>query len=305
MIRLAPFAAVALLAPSLVAAQARIRPDPAPPRTPAWTIAGAQVKQRPVASPRRPVASQFDSAGLSPLGERGDTVTLYLFPDGQNLGLVRHARIVQRQRFLPPASWRLACDDVAHPGWFFTLDAPATSHFSVVVPGRHPMPERRDPPPSVAAGGRAPFLAFADSAWQRYRARMQPDTEREYAFLWYAFHTEAQDAGWERMTRLGVRGPNGHHYAVFSFWLRDDSRDGTPNTTGTWIVDAWGRPVATAPGNVDIYGTVDADGDGVDDVVTSSGLIRWNGAEWVFPPVYSDEPCLARRVMAPPPGVRP
>lgn len=300
---------IALLAilslPAPLLAQARIRPDPKPARTPEWSVAGAQVKQRPMASPRRPIAAQFDSLGFSPLGERGDPVTVYLFPDGQNLGAVRHARITLRQRFDPPASWRAACDEVAHPGWFFSLDAPPTSQFGVVVAGTHPKPEWRTPPPSVFVGGRAPFLAFADSAWQRYVARMKPATEREYAFLWYAFHTEAKDAGWERAKRFGVRGPNGHNYAVFSFWLRDDSKDGTPNTVGTWIVDAWGRPVAQAHGNVDIYGTVDADGDGIDAVVTSSGLIRWNGNTWVFPRVYSDEPCLARRNGTPPPGVRP
>ncbi len=293
------------VAPLALSAQARIRPDPQPPRTPSWTVAGAQVKQRPAASPRGPIAAQFDSLGLSPLGERGDTVTLYLFPDGQNLQRLRHARITTRQRFAPPASWRLACDEVAHPGWFFTLDAPATSQFGVVVPGKHPLPNMHAAPPGVASGARVPFLAFADSAWQRYNTRIAPKTEREYAFLWYAFHTEAKDAGWERMQRYGVRGPNGHTYAVFSFWLRDDSRDGTPNTTGTWVVDAWGRPVARAEGNVDVYGTVDGDGDGVEDIVTSSGLIRWDGREWVFPTVYSDEPCLARRMGTPPPGVRP
>ena len=42
-----------------------------------------------------------------------------------------------------------------------------------------------------------------------------------------------------------------------------------------------------------------------DEIVTSSGMIRWDGTHWRFPPVYSDEPCLFHKVMAPPKGVRP
>lgn len=295
----------ALLFPAALAAQARIVPDPIPGQAPDGATAGAQVKQRPSASPRRPVAAQFDSAGARPLGVVGDTVTLFYFPDGANLTRRGHARITNRQRFLPPRSWRAACDEIAHPGWFFTLDAPATSSFAVVVPGRHEMPVRRDPPPIAPAGAEPYYRAWTDSVWQRYVAKMAPKTDRERASLWYNFHTDEQDALWSRLKLIGVRGPGGHNYAVFSVWLRDDHRDGTLNTTATWIVDAWGRPVARAPGNVDIYGTTDADGDGVEEVVTSSGLIRWSDGGWQIPSVYPDEPCLLHRVMPPPPGWSP
>jgi hypothetical protein len=70
------------------------------------------------------------------------------------------------------------------------------------------------------------------------------------------------------LARFHVRGPDGHNLAVFSFWLRDDYQDGTPNTTGTWLVNGWGFPVVTMRGNVDLYGTVDSNGDGIDEVVT-------------------------------------
>jgi hypothetical protein len=294
-----------LFLPTVLVAQVRMVPDPMPGEVPDGPIAGAQVMQRPSASPRRPVASQFDSAGDTPLGIVGDTVTVYYFPDGANLTRSRHARITRRQRFLPPQSWRAACDAVAHPGWFFSLDAPATSSFAVVIPGRHEMPVRREPPPLARAGAAPYYKAWTDSVWQRYADKLQPKSEREHASLWYSFHTEKKDALWSRIRPIGVRGPNGHNYAVFSVWLRDDQKDGTPNTTGTWVVDAWGRPVARASGNVDIYGTTDADGDGVEEVVTSSGLIRFDGVAWRIPTVYPDEPCLLHRVMPAPPGWRP
>lgn len=297
--------ALALLFPAAIAAQARVIPDPMPGEAPDGGTAGAQVMQRPAAAPRRPIASQFDSAGVAPLGTVGDTVTLFYFPDGANLTRMRHARITRRQRFLPPQSWRAACDAIAHPGWFFTLDAPATSAFAVVVPGRHEMPVRRDPPPIARRGAEPYYRAWTDSVWQRYVTKMQPGTEREQASLWYSFHTEAKDALWSRIRMIGVRGPGGHNYGVFSVWLRDDQKDGSANTTGTWVVDAWGRPVARAPGNVDIYGVTDGDGDGVEEVVTSAGLIRWEDGGWRFPNVYRDEPCLLRRVTDPPPGWRP
>ena len=87
--------------------------------------------------------------------------------------------------------------------------------------------------------------------------------------------------------------------------MHDDQRDGSPNSTATWIIDGWGNPVARFNGNVDIYGTSDGNGDGIDEVITSNGLIRWNGMAWTMPTVYVEEPCMLRRVTSPPPGWRP
>ncbi len=294
--------ALALL-PTLLPAQVRVVTDPMPGQVAANAIAGAQLKQRPSRSPRRPVASQFDSIGSVPLGTVGDSVTVYYFPDGANLSRVRHARIMQRQRFLPPRSWRAACDDIAHPGWLFTLSAPPTSAAGLVIPGVHDLPVHRDPPPLARAGAAPYFKAWIDSTWQRYVVNMKPTTDREQASLWWNFYTDSKDANWDRVKFWGLRGPNGHNYAVFSVWLRDDHRDGTPNTTATWIVDGWGRPVARHDGNVDIYGVTDVGG--IDAVVTSSGLIAWEDGAWQFPAVYPDEPCLLHRVTGPPPGWRP
>ncbi len=294
-----------LLLPAALAAQARVIADPMPGIRATEAIAGAQVKQLPSRAPRRPVASQFDSIGSVPLGTVGDSVTLYYFPDGANLSRMRHAQITRRERFLPPTSWRAACDNVAHPGWFYTLDAPPTSSFALVIPGTHAMPMFREPPPLARLGAAAAYKAWADSVWQRYVTVMQPVSDRESASLWWNFYTDAKDALWSRLKFWGLRGPNGHNYAVFSVWLRDDHKDGTLNTTATWIVDGWGRVVARHDGNVDIYGVTDADGDGIDAVITSSGLIAWENGAWQFPSVYNDEPCLLHRVTGPPPGWRP
>ena len=302
-----PLTLLGLLAlPAVLPAQVRYLADPNPARTIEWMIAGGQLKQRPAAAPRRPIVSQFDTVGLMPLGSVGDTVTLFLFPDGANLSMTRHATIRSRRRFDPPVSWRKACDDIAHRGWMFELDAPATSAFAVVVPGRLSMPVRRPPPPLAVKGGLRYFMPFAETAFSRYRAVVAPATERAGDYLRSDFFQPTSDAGWSRKAMIGVKGPNGINYGVVSFWLRDDYPYGRGlNTTGTWIVNAWGYPVAMAPGNVDIYGTVDAEGDGIEEVVTSSGLIRWDGTQWRIPPVYSDEPCLARKIMTPPPGVTP
>ena len=69
--------AIALLLPAALGAQARIIQDPMPGEAPDGAVAGAQVKQRPSASPRRPVASQFDVEGTTPLGVVGDPVTIW------------------------------------------------------------------------------------------------------------------------------------------------------------------------------------------------------------------------------------
>lgn len=299
---------VALATASLVlhaGAQVRPRPDPMPERTADWDVAGAQVKQLPGRSPRRPVAAQFDSLGMMPLGVVGDTVTLFLFDNGATLSRARKATITSRRRFDPPLSWRAACDEKAHPGWYFDLDSPATSAFAVVVPGAHGMPAQRTPPPLARSGGYPSYRRWADSAFARYKAAMNPKTERAESYLVNAFYSDSLDAGFGKKQLFGVRGPGGYNLAVYSAWLRDDYPDGTPNTTGTWIIDAWGQPIARSSGNVDIYGTVDANNDGIDEIITSSGMIRWDGSRWRFPPVYSDEPCLFHRVMEPPKGVRP
>lgn len=299
-------AAVLILAivPHLASAQARVIADPIPGQRDPRGVAGAQVKQLPSASPRTPRAAQFDTGGTVPLGVVGDTVTILYFPDGANLARTRHARITSRQRFLRPTTWRAACDDVAHPGWFFGLDAPATSSFAIVLPGKLGMPERREAPPLARLGAHPIFRSWADSVWSRYETRKQPATDRARASLWYSFFGTTQDAGWGRTRIHGLRGPGGHHYGVFSIWMRDDL-EGTPNTTTTWIVNAWGWPVMRVDGNMDIYGTYDTNGDGIDEVITSNGLIRWTGDHWAAPTVYVEEPCMLHRVMPAPAGWRP
>lgn len=293
------------LAPATAASQARYMPDPIPGERDASGVAGGQVKQLPAARPRRPMASQFDAQGTAPMGVTGDTVTIFYFADGANLSRARQARITSRQRFLPPNSWTGACDNLAHPGWVFGLDAPATSNFAVVVPGRHSMPQQRPVPPLARIGGHRYFMAWADSVWARYEGIVKPSTERARLSLWFSFYGDTRDAGWNKLKLYGVRGPNSHNYAVFSVWMRDDQRDGSPNSTATWIIDGWGSPVARFNGNVDIYGTSDGNGDGIDEVITSNGLIRWDGQQWRMPEVYVEEPCMLRRVTSPPPGWRP
>lgn len=298
-----PLVALALLAAPL-AAQVRTLPDPKPARSHDWLVGGGQVMQRSAA--RRPIVSQFDTSGARPIGAVGDPITLLLLDDGANLTRVRTARITARRRFDPPLSWKQACDDVAHPGWFFETDAPATSAFAIAVPGHiRGMPVKRDPPP-LAIPGAAPFFrAWVDSTWTRYLATLQPLSENGFTYQWNTFYQESRDGGWAKQKPIGLTGPDGYQYAVFSTWLYDDHKDGAPNTTRTWIVNAWGWPVATAPGKVDIYGTADVEGDGIEEVITSAGMIRWDGTAWRFPVVYEDEPCLAHKVMAPPPGWRP
>jgi hypothetical protein len=278
--------------------------DSRPGQSSMGATGGAQLMQRARAQARRPLASQFDSLGVAPLGAVGDQVTIYYFPDGANLAQRRHARISRRQRLIPPNSWRLACDDLAHPGWLFSLDAPATSAFGIVVPGRRELPLRRDPPPASRAGAAVAFGRWADSTWQDWLGSMPPKTERQTAYLRNLFFGDAEDAGWHRVPLFGVKGPGGRRLAAFSVWLYDDRDDGSHNTTGTWLIDGWGNVVARAPGKVDIYGVSDPDGDGIDDVITSRGVIHWDGSAWQFPVIYSEEPCLMHRVMSPPPGRR-
>ena len=96
------------------------------------------------------VASQFDSLGNAPIGHVGDSVTSYIFTYNDALSRVVHSRIVSRQRFQPPVSWRAACDEVAHPGWFYHLAPTSSAMFAVVVPGIFARPTVRPPERDVA-----------------------------------------------------------------------------------------------------------------------------------------------------------
>jgi len=276
-------------------AQVRIVADPNPAPTPAARFGGGRLM-------KSGVASQFDSLGEMPMVRAGDSVTVYLFPDGNTMGRTVHARVASRTRFQPPVSWRRACDEVAHPGWMYALMPTSRALFAVVIPGVFPRPEVKLLPPSAKAGAWQFFRAVADSAWQRYLAFQHPATERGVEYLHNDFWGAGNDARWNAIKMFGVRGPEGRNYAAFSFSMHDDYPE-APNTSRVWVVDAWGYPVASAIGSIDIYGTVD-DG-GIDAVVTSSGLIRWDGTQWQFPPVYSEEPCLYHQTMPVPAGFHP
>lgn len=284
-----------VLLPAAARAQVRLMADPNPPRVVDANYTGARLM-------KSGLASQFDSAGDIPMGHAGDSVTVYLFPDGNNMARVLHAKITRRQRFAPPVSWRAACDEVAHPGWMYSLMPAARALFAVVVPGVFPRPTVRPAPPASRDGAWQFFHAVADSSWQRYLGFRKLTSDRAVNYLHNDFWGTSNDARWGVTKFYGIHGPNGHNYAAFSFAMRDDYPD-APNTARTWIVDSWGFPVATVVGNIDIYGTVDDHG--VDAVVTSSGLIRWDGSQWRFPPVYSEEPCLYHKTMPLPPGAHP
>lgn len=290
--RYGTMAVVALCLPATLAAQARVVSDPMPPHSQESRYAGARLM-------RSGVASQFDSLGRTPLGHVGDSVTAYLFTYNDQLTRVVHARIASRQRFQPPVSWRSACDEVAHPGWFFNLAPASRALFAVVVPGLFGRPAVNELPPAARSGVWQFFHAVADSSWRAYLAFRKPATDRASEYMWRDFWGPKDDARFSLIRMFGLRGTEGRTYTAFSFAMRDDYPD-APNTARTWIVDAWGYPVASATGNIDLYGTV-ADGGG-DAVVTSSGLIRWDGTQWQIPPVYSEEPCLYHRSMPLPAG---
>jgi hypothetical protein len=292
------FGTVATLALSLAAsagAQARVTADPMPPHAQESRYAGARLM-------RSGVASQFDSLGTAPLGHVGDSVTAYLFTYNDVLTRVVHARITGRQRFQPPVSWRAACDEIAHPGWFFQLSPASTALFAVVVPGTFGRPVNQLPSLTARNGAMQFFHDIADSAWLRYVAYRKPADDRSREYMRADFWGPNGDARYGQLRMFGLKGTEGRTYTAFSFAVRDDRPD-APNTTRTMVVDAWGFPVATALGNLDLYGTV-RDGD-TDAVLTSSGLIRWDGKQWRIPPVYSEEPCLYHRTMPIPAGARP
>lgn len=138
------------LIPATLSAQVRLLPDPTPPRSFGWSLGAARIIQGGGGHPG--TLSQFDSVGGAPIGRPGDPVTVYLFADGENLSGVLHGTITARRRFDPPASWRLACDDLAHPGWLFSVSPRPTTQYALAVAGVSPRPALSAPRPSRSPG---------------------------------------------------------------------------------------------------------------------------------------------------------
>ncbi len=83
---------------------------------------------------------------------------------------------------------------------------------------------------------------------------------------------------------LTLRGPGGTSLQFVSVSLDDDPGDHDNSTKATLILDPRGTPVLNVPRYFRAIAVADLDGDGVSEVLTDSGIIRWDGRAWRLPP---------------------
>jgi hypothetical protein len=80
-----------------------------------------------------------------------------------------------------------------------------------------------------------------------------------------------------------VRGPNGPVYLV-AVRMRDDPSSYALNEASyTYLLNREGRVVNRLRGFRTVLFVGDANGDGVDEIVTAAGTMYWDGARWVDP----------------------
>ena len=98
---------------------------------------------------------------------------------------------------------------------------------------------------------------------------------------------EAGEGGLKEATLIQFRGPQGTMHIV-SIQGDEPSDIERGFNDVTYLLDASGRIVQKHGAGSDLLAIGDADGDGIDELVTRDGLIYWDGRKWVFPPPLTE-----------------
>ncbi len=231
-------------------------------------------------------ATQFDTAGF-PMANLGDTVFARSLGKPATVPLVVVAR--SRYRVVEELA---SCggDGVTYPGWAYAL-APMTPGAAslksgIVTPWR--LPERTSATFTPAQRGALarivrPIVSAAAS-------------KAAAAFGGNGYGTAAQIrlnvSGADGLGTFGgsnspiysLRGPGGVALAFFSVSLNDDPSDHGQTTQFSMLASLQGTILVRSADTYTVYGISDVDGDGIDEIVTETGIIRWDGHRWKLPP---------------------
>jgi hypothetical protein len=239
-------------------------------------------------------ATQFDTAGF-PMANLGDTVYARSFNKPATVPFV----VVARTRYRVGEDLS-SCggDGVSYPGWAYAL-APvkpgaAALTSGIVIPWR--LPERT--PATVTAAQRGALArivrpivsAAANKAAATFAALNGYGT---------AADIRMQVSGTDGLGNFGdsyspiysLQGPGGAALAFFSVNLNDDPSDHGQTTRFSMLASLQGVILARSANTYTVYGIADVDGDGIDEIVTDAGIIRWDGHSWKLPPQRESASC--------------
>jgi hypothetical protein len=231
-------------------------------------------------------ATQFDTAGF-PMAHVGDTV----FARGLDKPVTVPLVVLARSRYTVAKDFE-SCggEGVSYPGWAYAL-APvkpgaAALTTGIVTPWR--LPEHT--PATVTAAQRVALARIV---------RPIVSSAANKAAEEFAGHESYGTAAEIRMKIRGpdgvgtfgdsyspiysLRGPGGVALAFFSVSLNDDPSDHGQNTKFSMLASLQGTILARSADTYTVYGIADIDGDGIDEIVTDAGIIRWDGHSWKLP----------------------
>lgn len=227
------------------------------------------------------VALQADCTHEAPFAAAGDTLWLIGIASGEVYG----APVTARRRIRPDMSLEGA--DINETGWAHLLGLDAASAkavesgWFVVVPVRFPTQEITPTPDVTINGLRPVYLKELEAAVQKV-SKQYSKFESAASIRSYMYGEDGSGALSYANTAT-LRGPRGFVHLI-SVSLKDDFSDHGLDTYVTYIVDARGEAIQRIEGRYTPLAVGDLDGDGVDELLTLGGVVRWDGRAWRFPP---------------------
>ena len=221
---------------------------------------------------------------LAPFAAVGDTLTLFVA--GKANAPIR-ARVLARGR--------VDADDsgcgmaIEQTGWVYLTDAPVRAFGEDTRPGETFVlaPSVRLAPSSAPAAPaavrqafRATYMADLEQAYQRGSKKLSKASEKAELRRW--IFGEDGKGKLDGLTFIPFRGPSGPMYFVFVYF-NDDLSDHGMGTRHSYLLDSAGKVVERRAEGFGIADVGDLNGDGIDELLTETGTIHWNGQRWVYP----------------------
>jgi len=246
-----------------------------------------------VTSDRQVVAVQAPrtlSDANAPLFTVGDTLNVF----DRSIGSSRIVTITDRRRIEEGS--RACGDGLAANEWVYQLDGASDLEFGrddwyryIALPRRMPVQLSRPDAGSEVAyrAFRTTYRRELDAAYAKRRPRLPSYIpEADYRRTLYG------ESGYGTLTAeslIAFIGPKGQKLYFVSGNLNDDLNDYTgTHTRITWILNANGQVLFRESGGHFALVVTDADGDGIQEIMTATGLVRWDGKRWVLPPPSDD-----------------
>ncbi|HZI99031.1 MAG TPA: LamG domain-containing protein [Gemmatimonadaceae bacterium] len=244
----------------------------------------------PAGGSGNPVVAQIDSGNLHPMAASGDSLFLFnsQFKRVGSVKIVRRAALKANE---PCSGMGFDAD-----GWAYVIEQTKVGRPSEEEPPIVALPVVPTHAGLVKAttaermAFRPVLKALLDSAYGR--AIKNFGGQEEYARIIQSgelkriiYNDQSGNSRLDTQPYFRVRGPGGAPVFVTSIQLGDDLSDHNGNTRLLLIVGARGNVLARRDGSFNILTVGDTNGDGVDEIILSEGIVGWSGKHWMIPAV--------------------